>query len=266
MARSNTELEPLKKTLLKLLPHLTCYRCKTIPSAEFPKRKSFRCLSSHAHLLCEICKMKSACPCGFHVNKVACSLVSSLVDLLPFCCKYRGSGCGKILFQEEMKTHVSRCLFKTVRCINIGCMKRIPFKKFLDHIILPTCSEDPEIKNLVDVFLDDETEHGTFWNPSILRKNPLNKPVFYFFAMVEDEILLAWVYYLGFKEDAERFTYSLEVNKNSKRSVKFTSPVKSIFESPENIIKECDAFMIGLPIARKICERNKTKVLLLNVK
>ena len=247
-----SEHDTMSKQLLKLLPHLTCYRCKSIPSVEFPNRKLFQCENPKAHLLCDYCKRR--CPCGNYVSINACSLASSLVDTLPFCCKNRGNGCKEILFQEEMRAHFSRCMFQKVSCINYSCKKEMPFENFFDHIALPTCSNVPKNKNRIKVTLTDSHRYGAYIPASIMEENPLNESVFYGVGLARDDILFAWIYFLGFKEDAERFSYSLEVNKNSKRSVKFTCPVKSIFESADNIISERDAFMISLTVGRKLCK------------
>ena len=254
MAQSNTELESMKAQLIKFLPHLTCYKCKNFPSAECPKRRIFRCLNPlNGHLICEECE--KPCPCGYNVSINACSLVSNLVDTLPFCCKNRDNGCQEILFQEEMKAHLSRCIFENVTCISVDeFQQEMPLKDFFDHIVLPDCSTRSEIENKVEIKVDYEKYH---WLPSLVQKNPLNKPVFYFYCEVDDNILFAWIYFVGFKEDAERYIYSLEINKNSKHHMKFISPVKSIFESNDDIIAERDAFMIGRPIAKKLCEEQE---------
>ena len=254
--REKTELETLSKQLLKLLPHLTCYRCKSIPRVEFPSRRLYQC--GNAHLLCNGyhgCGTRKKCLCGEYVSKNVCSLASSLVDTLPFCCENKGNGCEEILFQEEMKAHFSRCMFEKVTCINDDCSKRMPFEVFLDHIALPTCSTVPKIKNRVEVRLTDSHRNGTaFISPKLMEENPLNESVFYSVGLVMDNIMFAWICYLGFKEDAERYTYSLEVNKDPKHSVKFTCPVKSIFESPGIFISERDAFMMSLKIGTKLCK------------
>ena len=60
--------------------------------------------------------------------------------------------------------------------------------------------------------------------------------------------------------------FSLEANSKplcSKRSIKFTGPVKSVFEAHEDIIYEQDVFMIGLKIGKKLS--NEQEKLALNV-
>ena len=263
---SNTDFELMKTQVVKLIPHLTCDNCEGVPNAENPKEEKFRCLNtSNAHLLCKFCKKHIAggkCPvrnCGSKISKSACPLVSSLIEMLPFCCKYREWGCEEVLLQEEMKAHFSRCIFSEMTCINLDCeMPSMSLKLSFDH--MPACSIIPEIENIVEIKLDDKCEHGTYWKPSLIQRNPLNKPLFYFFAEVDEcDIVYAWIYFLGFKEDAERFTFSLEVN--SKRSIKFTGPVKSIFEDRDEIIHDRDAFMIGVPIGKKLCnEQEKLEI------
>ena len=250
---SNMEyFEAMKTNLIKLLPHLTCFKCKSIPSAEFSNKKSFKCLNSYdSHLLCELCK--GNCPCGHQINPNPCSLVSSLVNMLPFYCKNKENGCEEILFEEEMKAHVSRCIFELVTCINFDCEEEMPFKDFFDHIALPDCSFKPEINNRAELTLDDNDGNGMLWYPDQMLENPLNELLFYSFLMIEEDIIFTWIYFLGFKEDAERFTYSVKIDKNSKRSMNFRCPVKSIFESPLDIIKKREAFMIGLTIGKKLC-------------
>ena len=266
MAKSveTVKFEVEKALVIKLLPHLTCFRCKNVPDAELPNQEKFKCLSPEAHLLCQVCKeycvktKKGKCPCGSNVSTIACPLASSLVDMLPFCCNNKG--CQEILSREEMKTHLSRCPFEIITCINLDCEDDMPFKHYLDHLL--DCATFPKVKSQVEIILEDEK---SYWLPSQVQTNPLNKPLFYFCCEVEDDIqfLCAWIKFLGFKEDAERFTYSLEVN--STRSFKFSGPVKSFFDRREDIMQECDAFMIGFPIAKKICEESGGLALVFNI-
>ena len=251
----SVKFELKKSFLVKLLPHLTCFRCLNVPNAESPNQDKFKCLDPEAHLLCDHCKeycvemKKGKCPCGSNVSTIACPLASSLVGMLPFCCRNRDNGCQEILSREEMKAHLSRCIFEDITCINLDCEDEMIFKDYLNH--LPACANKTNVENKVEIILDDEIAN---WLPSQVQKNPLNKPLFYFSCEVDDEFVCAWIYFLGFKEDAERFTYSLEVN--STRSLKFAGPVKSIFESHDDIIHERDAFMLGLPIAKKISDES----------
>ena len=255
----SVQFELMKAQIIKLLPELTCYDCGELPNAQCANQEKFKCLNpSESHLLCHDCKegrdsVEEGCPCGSNLSKIACSLVSSIMDMLPFSCKNRYSGCEEVLFQEEMKAHLSRCMFEYVHCFY--CDEYMPFQEFLnDHIDLPpVCSTIPEIENKVEIKLDDDSDDFD-WKPSLVQKNPLNKPLFYFVCETGEDIVHAWIYFLGFIEDAKRFTYSLEVN--SGRSVKFTGPVKSIFEDHDDIRQERDSFMIGLPIGKKLCKEH----------
>ena len=271
MAHS-VEFEVKKTQIIKLLPHLMCTICAETPNAQSPSQEKFRCLNpSDPHLHCYECKEKcveieggkcTIYKCKRDLCTIACPLISSLVDTLPFCCTNRPSGCQEVLFQEEMKTHLSRCIFEDVSCINTDCPSEgfIPFKDYMDHLVLPDCSTIPEVQNKVKIKLDDE---DTYHLPSQVQKNPLNKPLFYFYCNICSGIVYAWIYYLGFKEDTERFTYSLEVN--STRSIKFSGPVKSIFEDPYDIIHEQDALMIGLPIGKMLCKESEDSALVFDI-
>ena len=136
-------------------------------------------------------------------------------------------------------------------------MKEIPFKDFLDHIALPNCSAVPDGKNLVLMEIGEDGEHGDFWMPTPVQYAPSEKSLFYFFARVDEEMVFAWIYFIGFKEDAEKFTYTINVSTSSKWCIKFTGPVKSIFESPNDICEKFDTFMIGLQLGKKLCKEEK---------
>ena len=271
---SNETLELMKKHLLKSLPSLTCFICKKIPDPEFPWRLGFRCSNQiENHLVCRNCKLKAKpfysdgdtlrlfavqnCLCGFSIGSKACPLYSNMIAMLPFCCKNRKNGCNEILFHEQMTLHLPECGFQTVTCINLKCQEKLPLNDVLDHFKSKSCiyKDENTMDNKISLTLMIGID-GNFWEPIEATKNPLNKPLFYSVGQVSDGIIFLWIYFIGFKEEAERFTYAIEVDQNPTRMIKFVGTVKSIFESSDDIVKKRDAFMIGVDNFRMISNSN----------
>ena len=257
----------MKDKLLKLLPQLTCYKCKRIPRADDSYHTTYKCLNPNdPHLLCEKCKEK--CSCNFNVNKKACPLVSSLVEMLPFCCKNREDGCKEILIKEEMKSHHEECIFEEVTCINRGCKKKMPFKVILDHL----GSDDYCSKQLCNLGKGKTlkmkltyTDDGSYWHPFKVESNPLNEPLFYVIGFKQNKTAYIWTYYIGFKKEANRFSYSLEIGDKTCHYINFVGQVKSIFESYDDIVNTGDVFTICIPALQKLCDKDKEFECVLNI-
>ena len=255
----------MKALILKLLPQLTCYKCKSIPRADDSYKTGYKCLNPNDfHFICEKCKGK--CPCNFNVSKKPCELASSLLEMLPFCCKNRKAGCEEILCKEEMKSHHEECIFEKVTCIHKHCRKEMPFKSFLDHLGSAECIRILDVgKDAKFILPFRNTMDGDGWSPRKIESNPLNEPLFYLVGLLQNEIAHFWIYYIGFKNEADRFSYSLEVGDKSFYYVNFVGPVKSIFESFDDILKARDIFMIGTSALRRICNEDKLFECVLNI-
>ena len=261
------DFEAMKDKLLKLLPQLTCYKCKRIPRADDSYYTNYKCLNpNNPHLLCDKCKEK--CSCNFNVSKKACPLFSSLVEMLPFCCKNRENGCKEILSKEEMKSHHEECIFEEVTCINIGCQKKMPFKVILDHLGSDgNCNK--HIWNLekgkkLKMALP-KTDDGVFWYPTKVESNPLNEPLFYVVGFQQNMTAYIWTHYIGFKKEANRFSYSLKIGEKTGHYINFVGPVKSIFESYHDMVNAGDVFTICIPALQRLSNKDKGFECVLNI-
>ena len=255
------DFETLKVKLLKFLPQLTCYKCKKIPSADDSYHASYKCLNTNdSHLLCEKCKEK--CPCGFKVCKKSYALVSNLVEMLPFCCKNRKDGCKEILSKEEMKLHHTECIFEAATCIHKECQKKMPFKEVLGHLGSDNCHRIFKVaKGAKGTTLKKTNKYSQdgFWSPTIIESNPLDEPLFYFVGVKQNGIVHFWIYYIGFKKEANRFSYSLEFGDKTHQYYNYVGPVKSIFESYDDVLKAGEVFMIATSAFLKLCNEDEDK-------
>ena len=185
-----------------------------------------------------------------------------------FCCKNREDGCKEILMKEEMKSHHEECIFEEVTCINRGCKKKMPFKVILDHL----GSDDYCSKQLCNLGKGKTlkmkltyTDDGSYWHPFKVESNPLNEPLFYVIGFKQNKTAYIWTYYIGFKKEANRFSYSLEIGDKTCHYINFVGQVKSIFESYDDIVNTGDVFTICIPALQKLCDKDKEFECVLNI-
>ena len=265
---NQSQLNELKAVLLDFLPKLTCYKCKSIPRADDPYLIGYKCSNPNVpHLLCNKCSGK--CPCNSNVSKEACPIILRVVKMFPFCCKNRKAGCEEILFERKMKSHHAECIFEEVRCISTECREKMPFKEVLGHLGSDECKATKPMLKLekgakLSLMLD-YTDDGLYWAPQEIKDNPLDEPLFYSVGMMQNGISHIWIYFVGMKMQADRFSYSLEIGDKTNHFISFVGPVKSIFESYEDILKAGDVFMFSVSGLQKLSNKDKRFECVLNI-
>ena len=107
--------------------------------------------------------------------------------------------------------------------------------------------------------------YRTYWYPHKIERNPLNEPLFYSVGIIKDGFSYFWLYYIGFKKQADQFSYSFKVGDKNRHYVNFFGPVKSIFESYDDILEAKEVFTIGIPALQRLCSKNKLFECMLNI-
>ena len=253
MAQTETSsrLAVLSSLMSKLLPDLTCKKCKRIPNPEFPHRSWYTC--SNSHLFCDLCADLNCTECELEINESPSSLMTNLVKELPYYCKNKENGCQEINFLEEIKTHHLKCIYEKISCINQKCRNKPLFSEFSSHL-----SKCLDSKNVVD---NSSTIEFLFPDPFIadfdnvyfkILNNFFNEPVFYYMIHIRRNSTYHWIYYVGLKDDAQRYSVSFKIGDEEKEFYFYVGSVRPVSESINKIVNEQLAFTIDTKVYKRL--------------
>jgi len=186
----------------------------------------FICENSHGHSVCFTChesiqKKDKMCPiCRNKMNKKRNMAMESMVDSLPIKkvkCKYDGC-CFKKTTIEAVKRHEEEeCLYRYIPCAHCDDNK-IPLKRLADHLTqthkahVPLDTKFRVATSIWSTFGANPNRLTTF----VLKiKGNGESPTFVCNWCALDEItLLFWTAYIGPKDSAANYTYTLQIEGN----------------------------------------------------
>lgn len=124
MASIGPDFESKKQVLLKILPDLTCVRCKSVPNKGGPRRDRHSCVKQ-AHTICGACKDKKCPCCGSKVTQTPNPVFVGLIEDLPLACNNYQYGCKEIMGQhDDVREHeIAVCRYRKVTTSNANIFK-----------------------------------------------------------------------------------------------------------------------------------------------
>ena len=212
-------------------PCKTCYDCKVQMWRERPSGP--------------IGHGKHTCSCGSTISVVRCLLIEDLLKLpsMRFFCSNEFRGCQEMKEKSAMIIHEQECVHRHVKCPKITCIEMVKFKDLVSHMKkTDQCLEyqRPLFTNelLMNTFRINEqiAFRGLFTIQPL--KFDYDGKVFLSVGQARKGSLYHWVHFLGSKNEARNYSYSLEYYSNSKNedNCVFAGQVISIDEPSESII------------------------------
>lgn len=188
----------------------------------------------NGHMLCKACRPKvNVCPiCNLQLRNVRNLFAETVVDYIPFPCKFKDDGCGEKLQNEERIKHEKICPFRKVQC---PCFEMCPEQR----ISLTKLQEHASRVHYLNMGFDtrrfDMTCY-TSWKPR--QKKFLDK-TFYDMCVQDDrsKIWFFWVYVEGTEDDAKNFKFEVCFKNLIGDHLKYRSFVTSIDLKQSDVIK-----------------------------
>ena len=83
--------------------YLECFVCKVTPGPFGSERNRYACIANSDHYICERCKIVNRkCGCGSRVQKTPSGLILTLLEDLPWHCKFSRVGCSELFEQHRL--------------------------------------------------------------------------------------------------------------------------------------------------------------------
>jgi len=159
--------------------------------------------------------------------------IGRLVD-----CAYKAGGCTEKVPQGTVaeKEHHQTCQYRPIPCLmHHVCKQLVPYHNFLlhhmKHFIYPTFST---ILNTSVVFEREDFDCNHRWQPRWM--NCYDKEFFVMIAHKIPGMWYFWVWMLGTPEEAEEFSYDVEISKRHLKKAG-TFPVLSFRTNEDELLK-----------------------------
>ncbi|KAI4544835.1 hypothetical protein MG293_005101 [Ovis ammon polii] len=201
------------------------------------------------HLVCSECRSRlTHCPtCRVPLTAVRNLAMERVADLVLFPCRYASSGCGATVPPTEKVDHEEQCEFRPCRCPCPGasCEWQGAMDAVVPHVMQHYNNSVITLEGEVVVFLavninlagtlDWVMVQSCFGSQFllILEKLEIHDGYQKFFAAVQ---------LIGTREQAEHFTYRLELNGTRRRLMWEATPL-SIHERIETAFLNCDCLV-----------------------
>ncbi|XP_053435092.1 E3 ubiquitin-protein ligase SIAH1-like [Nycticebus coucang] len=224
----------------------------------------FQC--QHGHLVCNSCRQNLAsCPtCRCPLGSILNVAMEKLADLLTFPCKYASSGCGLTLPPAQKVDHEERCDFRPYCCPCPGVL--CEWAGSLDAVMPHLMDQHDSITALegasaVFLAVNINNVRGTFdWVMMqscfglhfmvVLQKQENHHSEARFCAMVQ---------LLGTRQQAETFTYRLEL-RGDRRRLTWEAAPRSIREGIETAMINSDCLVFDTNAAQIFAENGHLSI------
>jgi len=245
---------------------LKCHICESRLRAG--KHRWYRC--TDAHMICQDCKEvkeKKNCSCTKFIPFEHCKVIEALLNVkrMKFKCENLARGCQEELDKENMICHQTECIYRLVKCPDIGhrgyigCKSEFPFHELFDHVVkndyhatskLSTRNETWGKRNEFKYLFKNKNSCSNFAPRSIEVKNK----IFFGVGKMQDGVFYHWIHFYGSPKEAKNYSYTLEYfndEGNDEVICSYKAKVVSIDETADSIIENGNCF----GISRKLFEK-----------
>jgi len=218
------------------------------------------------HLVCGNCRPKlTRCPtCRVPLTSIRNLAMEKVANLVLFPCKYTSSGCGKTMPPTEKADHEEHCEFRPCRCPCPGtsCGWQGSMDAVVPHLMQHYNESIITLRGEVVVFLAVNINlAGTLeW---VMLQSCFG---FHFLLVLEKleiydghQKFFAVVQLIGTREQAENFTYQLELNGNRRRLSWEATPL-SIHEGIATALINSDCLIFDSEVAELFAENGNLSI------
>ncbi|XP_003792487.1 E3 ubiquitin-protein ligase SIAH1-like [Otolemur garnettii] len=219
------------------------------------------------HLVCSSChQMLTSCPtCRGPLGSIRNLVMDKVAYSLTFPCKYASFGCGTSLPPAEKADHEEVCDFRPYSCPCPGV--RCPWAGSLDlvmpHLIHQHDDHITSVEGETAIFLavDVNNEHGPFY--WVMTQSCFDLHFMVVLQRQENDDghvrFCAIVQLLGTLEQAQNFTYQLELNDDQRRLTWESTPL-SLREDVETAIMNGDCLVFDNITAQLFAENDELRI------
>ena len=257
------EFELKKRQLMSIKEKLRCDACGLVKHLkEYPL---CHCSHVNTHQYCIDCAIDVAYRCENSESKyssVICGqtqyvVLTELWEDYPSFCKHEKHGCQEILMKREMKIHEVECTYKQINCAHLGCKAFVTYMNFFEHydvshpgIEVIELGKMPTI--LTQEFDFDGEKDFTIANT---RFSGFDK-TFFSAGIKRGNFVYMWIYFLGNPDEAKHFFCEFNFGTQRGQMLQYYGQVRSLEEKVGPIIDEQTAFVIGVPVLKRLLEDN----------
>lgn len=194
---------------------------------------------------------------GITLNHVRSLLCEKLLALISKPCRFAINGCNSLI--KELDNHESVCVYRNVQCVQIYCFASVPMCKLGDHL-------SDKNQHLKCSPIIQATEFGNINKSSLHFENKstsrtvhltLNSNDHFFMECLAcryDKKCFFWVFFIGSKTEAEKFTYKLTLylDGNPSPKISVSGPVVSIDVSRFGLRESKHTFSLSFEDIRKL--------------
>ena len=235
---------------------LKCHICES--RLIVGKHHWYKCFAFHS--VCQDCKevkeyKKCSLLCARPIQSEHCKIIEALLnaDKMQFKCENLTRGCQVSSDKENMIFHQSECIYRLVKCPNVGCGFEVPFHELLEHMKEKECIASdiasPKGIGKKATFGKKVKEYHMFkLNKSLKPERvEIENKTFFIIGKAKDGTFYHWIHFVGSPQEAKNFSCTLEYFETETEKVFFTqtSEVFSIDETAESIIENGKCFGVS---------------------
>ena len=212
------------------------------------------------HLVCGNCRPKlTSCPtCRGPLTSIRNLAMEKLANSVRFPCKYASSGCEVTMPPTEKADHEEHCEFRPCRCPcpGISCGWQGSMDAVVPHLMQHYNNSIITLQGEVVVFLavNINLAGALDW---VMIQSCFGFNFILFLEKLESydghQKFFAVVQLIGTREQAERFTYRLELNGNRRRLIWEATPL-SIREGIATAFMNSDCLVFDPGVAERFAE------------
>ncbi|XP_003797551.1 E3 ubiquitin-protein ligase Siah1-like [Otolemur garnettii] len=218
------------------------------------------------HLVCISCRQKlTSCPtCRGPLGSIRNLAMEKVADSLSFPCKYAPSGCRITLPPAGKADHEEVCDFRPYSCPCPGVL--CPWEGSVDAVMPHLMDQHGSLTALegetaIFLAMNINNEHGTFY--WVMMQSCFD---LHFMVVLQkqenhhgEERFCAIVQLLGTPQQAQNFTYQLEV-KGDRRRLTWRATPRSIREGIETAMMSNDCLVFDTNTAQLFAENNELSI------
>jgi len=241
MARKISDVRDIAKEM-DLMKMLQCPACKDVALPPI-----YTC--TEGHIICSEClTMVQRCPvCQKSFSNTRNYNLETVFVSSTFTCKFKDSGCDKLLKGTALPIHMRKCEYRPTKCSFKDCSENIPAMVYMEHLksvhnIFGYDNEQDsyEFKNANDFVLSDkEIDLG-------LEYVYFDSHYFLVHLVIREKIVYQNICVVGPESAAEKYTATFTFINKAKKvpAIQWAVPVQSFRNNPEWAWDNCVAIPV----------------------
>jgi len=208
----------------------------------------FQC--SEGHLICNVCRPKiTKCPtCRKELGNIRNRALEQCVAKVLLPCSFACNGCPEKIRVRDMKKHLEVCKYRSYACprSRSKCSWEGPIDSISDHLVNRHKMKVVETSEIDETYSNPQGIANAVWEGPILKCH--GHEFILHFEQRQTGQFCAFLRFIGAKKDANRFAYSIRVERHG-RSLTWTGVPRSILTSVKSVEDVQDCLVLNRDMA-----------------